>query len=112
VYDWLNAKVYDRKIQAGYPGEGHTFPAANNYVATIEAASVLCGAKDLALPITQAGAGAVEFGGDYASLNYATDRAFLVGGNYGYISKAGVFNTYISYPPANANVSISFRAAL
>jgi hypothetical protein len=78
VYDWLNAKVYDRKIQAGYPGEGFTFPNANNYIATLEAASALCGAKDLALPITQAGAGIAELGNDYAYLAYAGDRAFLV----------------------------------
>ncbi|AJP62062.1 DGR target protein adtA [ANMV-1 virus] len=112
VYDWINAKTYDRKIQAGYPGEGHTFPAADNFIATIEAAAALCGAKDLALPITQAGAGVAEFGGDYAYLNYAGDRAFLVGGYYGYTDSAGVFSTNISNTPAVTNVVIGFRATL
>ena len=112
VYDWLNAKAYDRKIQAGYPGEGFTFPNANNYIATIEAAATLCGAKDLALPITQAGAGVTEFGDDYAYLAYAGDRAFQVGGHYLFTDKAGVFYTNISYAPTDALVSIGFRAAL
>jgi hypothetical protein len=112
VYDWLNAKVYDRKIQAGYPGEGFTFPNANNYIATIEAASALCGAKDLALPITQAGAGVTEFGDDYAYLAYAGDKAFLVGGGYNDTDKAGVFHTAIYHAPAVTSVSIGFRAAL
>jgi hypothetical protein len=112
VRDWLNAKMYDRKIQAGYPGEGFTFPAANNYVATIEAAAALCGAKDLALPITQAAAGAAEFGNDYAYLNYAGDRAFLVGGHYGNAGGAGVFYAFIDSAPASTNVKIGFRAAL
>ena len=112
IYDWLNAKTHNRKIQAGYPGEGFTFPAANNYVATIEAAAALCGAKDLALPITQAGAGAAEFGDDYAYLNYATDRAFLVGGGYGNTGEAGVFNTNIISTPDYTSVGIGFRAAL
>jgi hypothetical protein len=112
VYDWLNAKVYDRKIQAGYPGEGFTFPNANNYIATLEAASALCGAKDLALPITQAGAGIAELGNDYAYLAYAGDRAFLVGGNYYYADRAGVCSTHIGAAPADASVHIGFRAAL
>ena len=112
VYDWLNAKVYDRKIQAGYPGEGFTFPNANNYIATIEAASALCGAKDLALPITQAGAGVTEFGDDYAYLAYAGDRAFLVGGGYSYADKAGVFYTSIGSAPDYTYVTVGFRAAL
>jgi hypothetical protein len=112
VWDWINAKTYDRKIQAGYPGEGFTFPAANNYVATIEAAAALCGAKDLALPITQAAVGADEFGGDYAYLNYATDRAFLVGGCYNNAGEAGVFDTIISDAPDGAGVGAGFRASL
>jgi hypothetical protein len=112
VYDWLNAKVYDRKIQAGYPGEGHLFPAANNYVATIEAAAALCGAKDLALPITQAGAGVAEFGNDYAYLNYAGDRAFRVGGGYNNAGLAGVFYAYIVDAPAHSSVYSGFRASL
>jgi hypothetical protein len=112
VYDWLNAKVYDRKIQAGYPGEGFTFPNANNYIATIEAAAALCGAKDLALPITQAGAGVTEFGGDYAYLAYAGDRAFLVGGDYDRTAMAGVFVTHIGDAPSDTYVRIGFRAAL
>jgi hypothetical protein len=112
VYDWLNAKAYDRKIQAGYPGEGFTFPNANNYIATIEAAAVLCGAKDLALPITQAGAGVTEFGDDYAYLAYAGDRAFLVGGCYSDADTAGVFRTYIGYAPDRTYVGFGFRAAL
>ena len=112
VNDWINAKVYDRKIQAGYPGEGFTFPNANNYIATIEAASALCGAKDLALPITQAGAGVTEFGDDYAYLAYAGDRAFLVGGYYSYTDRAGVFYTALSNAPVDAGVYIGFRAAL
>ncbi len=112
VYDWLNAKVYDRKIQAGYPGEGFTFPNANNYIATIEAAAALCGAKDLALPITQAGAGVTEFGGDYAYLAYTGDKAFLVGGGYSFTANAGVFYTVIGYTPGDTSVGIGFRAAL
>jgi hypothetical protein len=112
VNNWLNAKVYDRKIQAGYPGEGFTFPNANNYIATIDAAAVLCGAKDLALPITQAGAGVTELGDDYAYLAYVGDRAFRVGGHYGTSDKAGVFHTDIGAAPDNAHVSIGFRAAL
>ena len=112
VYDWLNAKTYDRKIQSGYPGEGFTFPNANNYVATIEAAATLCGAKDLALPITQGAAGVTEFGDDYAYLAYAGDRAFLVGGYDGNTDKAGGFFTYIGYAPAGTHVSVGFRAAL
>ena len=111
VYDWLNAKTYDRKIQAGYPGEGHTFPAASNYIATIEAAAVLCGAKDLALPIT-VGVSCAQFGGDYGYLNYAGDRAFLVGGYYGSAGKAGVFRTYIGGSPGATSVNFGFRAAL
>jgi hypothetical protein len=112
VNDWLNAKVYDRKIQAGYPGEGFTFPNANNYIATLEAASALCGAKDLALPITQAGAGIAQLGSDYAYLAYAGDMAFLVGGHYGDTDKAGVFYTNIGHAPTGANVHVCFRAAL
>jgi hypothetical protein len=112
VYDWINAKVYDRKIQAGYPGEGFTFPNANNYLATIEAASALCGAKDLALPITQAGAGVTEFGDDYVYLAYAGDRAFMVGGYYGNADRAGVFNARIGSAPGHTGVDIGFRAAL
>ena len=110
--DWLNAKVYDRKIQAGYPGEGFVFPTANNYVATIEAAAELCGAKDLALPITQAAAGAAEFGGDYAYFNYAGDKALLVGGYYNGAGRAGVFYTAINDAPVATSVNIGFRAAL
>ena len=110
--DWLNAKVYNRKIQAGYPGEGFTFPNANNYIATIEAAAALCGAKDLALPITQAGAGVTEFGDDYAYLAYAGDKAFLVGGGYDPTGRAGVFYTGIDYTPGTAYVNTGFRAAL
>ena len=112
VRDWLNAKVYDRKIQAGYPGEGFTFPNANNYIATIEAAAALCGAKDLALPITQAGAGVTEFGEDYAYLAYSGDRAFLVGGYYGFADRAGVFDTSILYTSGTTLVYHGFRAAL
>lgn len=112
VNDWLNAKVYDRKIQAGYPGEGFTFPNANNYIATIEAASALCGAKDLALPITQAGAGVTELGDDYAYLAYAGDRAFGVGGGYLHADKAGVFYTNVGNTPDGTSVSVGFRAAL
>jgi hypothetical protein len=112
VYDWLNAKVYDRKIQAGYPGEGFTFPSANNYIATIEAAATLCGAKDLALPITQAGAGVTEFGDDYAYLAYAGDKAFLVGGGYYDADRAGVFDTHIGSAPAVTGVDVGFRAGL
>jgi hypothetical protein len=112
VNDWLNAKVYDRKIQAGYPGEGFTFPNANNYIATIEAAAVLCGAKDLALPITQAGAGVTEFGDDYAYLSYTGDKAFLVGGRYSYTDRAGVFAAAISSAPGPTYVYVGFRAAL
>ena len=112
VYDWLNAKVYDRKIQAGYPGEGFTFPNANNYIATLEAASALCGAKDLALPITQAGAGIAQLGNDYAYLAYAGDRAFLVGGSYGNTDRAGVFYTNIGHAPTDTSAYIGFRAAL
>lgn len=112
VYDLINAKTYDRKIQAGYPGEGHTFPAADNYIATIEAASALCGAKDLALPITQAGAGVTEFGGDNSYLNYATDRVFRVGGSYNASAKAGVFCLYINSLPDSPGESIGFRASL
>ena len=109
--DWLNAKVYDRKIQAGYPGEGHTFPAADNYIATIEAAAALCGAKDLALPIT-VGVTSAQFGGDYGSFNHAGDRAFLVGGYYGNTGRAGVFFTAIGIAPAATGVNGGFRAAL
>jgi len=112
VWDWINAKAYDRKIQAGYPGEGHTFPAAIAHIATIEAASALCGAKDLALPITQAGAGAAEFGSDYAYLAAASDRPIIVGGYYGYADKVGVFYTYILITPVNLHASIGFRASL
>jgi hypothetical protein len=112
VDDWLNAKVYDRKIQAGYPGEGFTFPNANNYIATLEAASTLCGAKDLALPITQAGAGIAQLGNDYAYLAYAGDRAFLVGSHYNSTGKAGVFGTDVGIAPDAVGVSIGFRAAL
>jgi hypothetical protein len=112
VYDWLNAKVYDRKIQAGYPGEGFTFPNVNNFIATIEAAAVLCGAKDLALPITQAGAGVTEFGDDYAYLSYADDRAFRVGGYYHNADKAGVFGASIGVTPGYASANVGFRAAL
>jgi len=111
VLDWLNAKVYDRKIQAGYPGEGHTFPAANNHIATIEAAAALCGAKDLALPIT-VGASSAQFGGDYGYFNYAGDRAFLVGGRYSDAGSAGVFHTRIDSAPAGTYVRAGFRAAL
>jgi len=114
VYDWLNAKVYDGKIQAGYPGEGHQFPDANNYVATIEAASALCGAKDLALPIT-VGATCAQFGGDYGYLSktsYPGDRAVRVGGYYGDTGGAGVFCTDIIYAPDGASVTVGFRAAL
>ena len=111
VWDWINAKTYDRKIQAGYPGEGFTLPATNNYVATIEAAAALCGAKDLALPIT-VGASCAQFGGDYGYFNYAGDRAFLVGGYYGNHGYAGVFNTEIGYTPVHAFVYFGFRAAL
>jgi hypothetical protein len=112
VLDWLNAKVYDRKIQAGYPGEGFTFPDANNYIATIEAAAALCGAKDLALPITQAGAGVTEFGDDYAYLAYAGDGAFTVGGHYYYTDSAGVFATHVGLALASTSVNVGFRAAL
>ena len=112
MFDWLNAKVYDRKIQAGYPGEGFTFPNADNYIATIEAAAALCGAKDLALPITQAGAGVTEFGDDYAYLAYAGDRSFLVGGYYNDTNKAGVFYTRLSDEPGSTSVNVGFRAAL
>jgi hypothetical protein len=112
VNDWLKAKVYDRKIQAGYPGEGFTFPNANNYIATIEAAAVLCGAKDLALPITQAGIGVTEFGDDYAYLAYAGDKAFRVGGHYSYTSRAGVSAVHIGSTPDDAGVHVGFRAAL
>ena len=114
VYDWLNAKTYDGKIQAGYPGEGHQFPDANNYIATIEAAAALCGAKDLALPIT-VGATCAQFGGDYGSLkktSYPGDRAFLVGGGYGSTDQAGVFDTFIGHAPGYTRVFVGFRAAL
>ena len=112
IYDWINAKTYDQKIQAGYPGEGFTFPNANNYIATIEAASQLCGAKDLALPITQGAVGVTEFGDDYAYLAYAGDRAFRVGGYYNATDLAGVFYTAISSAPDDTYVYIGFRAAL
>ncbi len=110
VWDWINAKAYDRKIQAGYPGEGFTLPATNNYVATIEAAAALCGAKDLALPVT-VGAACAQFGNDYYSQNTG-DRAFLVGGRYGTTSGAGVFAAGIDTTPDCANVYVGFRAAL
>lgn len=114
VYDWLNAKLYDGKIQAGYPGEGHQFPDANNYIATIEAAAALCGAKDLALPIT-VGATCAQFGGDYGYLSktsYPGDRAFLVGGTYDDAVDAGVSWTYIGSLPHYAIACFGFRAAL
>jgi hypothetical protein len=110
--DWLNAKVYDRKIQAGYPGEGFTFPNANNYIATLEAASALCGAKDLALPITQAGVGIAQLGGDYAYLAYAGDRAVKGGGYYSRTDKGGIFDMGIYDAPTAAHVRVGFRAAL
>ena len=111
VRDWLNAKVYDRKIQAGYPGEGHTFPAASNYIATIEAAAALCGTKDLALPIT-VGASCAQFGGDYGYFNYTGDAAFIVGGYYSTTGTAGVFYTYTGTTPDTTRATIGFRAAL
>ena len=112
VNEWINAKVYDRKIQAGYPGEGFTFPNANNYIATIEAAAALCGAKDLALPVTQVGAGVTAFGDDYAYLAYAGDRALQVGGNYDGAGRAGVFGTDVNGAPGHTSVNFGFRAAL
>ena len=111
VWDWINAKTYDRKIQAGYPGEGFTLPATNNFLATIEAAAALCGAKDLALPATVGVAGVAEFGSDYFSQNTG-DRAFLVGGHCGYADLAGVFSTLIGLTPDYASVNVGFRAAL
>jgi len=110
VWDWINAKAYDRKIQAGYPGEGFTLPATNNYVATIEAAAALCGAKDLALPVT-VGAACAQFGNDYYFQNTG-DRAFVVGGGYDHSGSAGVFDTYIRYTPDDTFVNVGFRAAL
>jgi len=114
IWDWINAKVYDGKIQAGYPGEGHQFPDANNYVATIEAASALCGTKDLALPIT-VGATCAQFGGDYGYLSktsYPGDRAVLVGGGCHDTGGAGVFYTGIDCTPDGTDVDVGFRAAL
>ena len=110
VWDWINAKAYDRKIQAGYPGEGFTLPATNNYVATIEAAAALCGAKDLALPVT-VGAACAQFGNDYYSQNTG-DMTLLVGGCYNNTGNAGVFSTAINYAPDRTHVGFGFRAAL
>lgn len=42
----------------------------------------------------------------------AGDRAFLVGGNYGFTGRAGVFDTRINYTPDYAGVNVGFRAAL
>ena len=111
VWDWINAKTYDRKIQAGYPGEGFTFPVTSNYIATIEAAAALCGAKDLALPVTVGAAGVAEFGSDHFWQNTG-DRAFIVGGYYSNAGRAGVVATLIYYTPVSTSVYFGFRAAL
>ena len=111
IYDWLNAKTYDRKIQAGYPGEGHTFPATNDYITTIEAAAALCGAKDLALPIT-VGATCAQFGGDYGYLSNMGDRGFVVGGDFTRVGKAGLFIMSNYIYPSSASWDIGFRASM
>jgi hypothetical protein len=94
-------------IDAGFPGQGHVFPNADGYQASLAIVGD-CGIGSLALPAT-VGALDPAFNGNYYYHNEGALAAFI-GGGWDVGARAGVFGLNVHDAATYRGVGFGFRA--
>ena len=108
VWEWVELKINNGAIMAGFPGAGYTVPAASGYVNQLEDTDAVV--KYYAICKTTGSANA-DYGNDYYWVNATGERAAGRGGYWLNASDAGVFSLYLNYAPSFTSTRIGFRAA-
>jgi len=107
VWEWVDLKINNGVIMAGFPGAAYTVPATSNYVNQLEDTDTTV--KYFAISKTVGSANA-SYGNDYYWVNVSGERAAFRGGNWANGGNAGVLSLSLGHAPSYTYAGLGFRA--